>query len=358
METETGNPDDRPLAIERRSPEVRGESLTPQQEGPSPNGSGLPSIGTDEDTVKSDVAQTAAAQSDSSSSSSAESSNQECRPEVHYSSRSDICQPVKLVKDIANDFVNGRELAWRLFVRNIRGLYRQTFFGLFWAFLPPVANTAFWVFLREAQVFKTGDMQVNSTVFILTGMIFWQAFIDSFQMPLNMMAKNRNMISKLNFPRESLLMVGIGEVAFDLAIRLLLLIPAFLYFGISIHASIVLMPIVLVMLILFGAGLGLLLLPVGSLYQDVGRFIGIAMPFWMILTPIVYPPYPDWPGSLLNWVNPASPLILVARDWTLLGATSHGAIGWTFGLIALPVFLLGLVVYRVSIPVLVERMNA
>ena len=175
METETGNPDDRPLAIERRSPEVRDTSVAP-----------IPEPATDVSTEQPpNVMPPQPAPAD-------ENRN---LTEIHYSSRSEICQPVKLVKDIANDFVNGRELAWRLFVRNIRGLYRQTFFGLFWAFLPPVANTAFWVFLREAQVFKTGDMQVNSTVFILTGMIFWQAFIDSFQMPLNMMAKNRNMIS-------------------------------------------------------------------------------------------------------------------------------------------------------------------
>ena len=74
-------------------------------------------------------------------------------------------------------------------------------------------------------------------------MIFWQAFIEAFQMPIDVINKNRNMISKLNFPRESLLMVGFGEVLFNFTIRSLLLIPAFLWFQFVPPATIVLMPI-------------------------------------------------------------------------------------------------------------------
>lgn len=275
-----------------------------------------------------------------------------------YSAQSAIRSPLKLLWEIFTSFWEGRELAWRLFLRNIRGLYRQTLLGLFWAFLPPIANTAIWIFLREAQIFDTGEMSVNSTVYILTGMILWQAFIEAFQMPLNMLNKNRNMISKLNFPRESLLLVGVGEVIFDLLIRLLLLIPAFLIFGVSFQSSMLLAPISILGLILFGAALGLLVMPLGSLYQDVGRFIAMALPFWMILTPIIYVPFDAFPGALLNWLNPASPLLLLSRDWLLLGGAEHLTAGLIFGAVTLPIILIGLIVFRISIPVLVERMNA
>ena len=275
-----------------------------------------------------------------------------------YTAQSQIRYPLKLIRNIFADLWAGRDLAWRLFVRNIRGLYRQTILGLFWAFLPPIANTAFWIFLKQANVFDMGDVQVNSTVYILAGMILWQAFIDAYQMPLNMLNKNRNMISKLNFPRESLLLVGIGEVLFDLAIRMLLLIPAFLVFGVAFHPTIVLAPLAIIGLVLLGTALGLLIMPFGSLYQDVGRFIGIMLPFWMILTPTVYAPFAKFPGSLLNWVNPASPLLLVSRDWLLLGSTQYWYVGLIYGALVLPLLLLGLIVYRISIPVLIERMSA
>lgn len=279
-------------------------------------------------------------------------------PVIHYSAKSEISNPFSLIRGMLRDFSAGRELAGRLFVRNLRGLYRQTLLGLFWAFLPPIVNTAFWVFLREADVFDTGKMPINSTIFILTGMIFWQAFIEAFQMPIDVINKNRNMISKLNFPRESLLMVGFGEVLFNFSIRSLLLIPACLWFQFVPPATIALMPIAALGLVFVGAGLGLILMPIGALYQDVGRFIGLATPFWMILTPVVYMPLTGFPGSLLNWLNPASPLLILARDWALIGSTEHAGAAVIFGGASVVLMLIGLVVYRVSIPVLVERMTA
>lgn len=276
-----------------------------------------------------------------------------------YNARSDIRSPGKLFRGILADFWNGRELSWRLFVRNLRGLYRQTMLGLFWAFLPPIANTAMWIFLKSTGAFKMEGTNVDAAVFILTGMILWQAFIEAFQMPLNIITKNKNLISKLSFPREALLTVGFCEVVFNLLIRLLLLIPAFLWFGVELQWTLVLAPLAILGLVLWGIALGLLIMPLGSLYQDVGRFTAMAIPFWMIVTPIIYVPWTDFPGNLLNWVNPAAPLLIMARDMLLVGSSSaHLPLGWMFLCIMVPAVLIGLIVYRISLPVLIERMQA
>ena len=279
-------------------------------------------------------------------------------PLTVYSPSAAIRQPLRLLADIAGGFFKGRELAWRLFVRNLRGMYRQTLLGLFWAFLPPIANTAIWIFLQSQNVFSMGDTGVNSTVYILAGMILWQAFIDAFQAPMNLLKSNRNMISKLNFPRESLLMVGFGEVLFNLAIRILLLIPAFLWFGVPLSIGMLAAIPAIACMILLGMALGLLIMPLGSLYQDDGRFIAMFVPFWMIITPIIYVPPTNYPGTLLNWVNPASPLLIFSRDLLLTGTSTHTSLGLLFGLAAIPLVVLGLIVYRVSLPHLIERMPA
>jgi len=269
-----------------------------------------------------------------------------------------------MYRNIAVDFWSGRELGWRLFLRNIRGLYRQTFLGLFWAFLPPIANTAIWVFLRRQGVFKLGgDMNVDGTVYILTGMILWQTFIEAFQMPLKVVNSNRGMISKLRFPRESLLLVGLAEVLFDFSIRCLLLIPAFWFFNVEATLAIfAAIPLALLM-ILFAAGLGMLIMPVGSLYQDVNRLIAVAIPFWMLTTPIIYTlPQQvliDNPSAkMLVWLNPAAPILVWCRDMVLFGDSPFATAGMLFAALAIPIFLIGLAIFRISIPVIVERMNA
>ena len=138
-----------------------------------------------------------------------------------------------------------------------------------------------------------------------------------------------------------------------------MLIPAFIIFGVPVQTSIWLAPVSVLMMVLFGIALGLIIMPVGALYQDVGRLISMAIPFWMIITPIIYVPWLEYPGNLLNWVNPAAPLLIASRDLLLVGYDSpHLTIGLIFASVTLPLLLLGLVIYRVSLPVLIERMQA
>ncbi|MEM7456895.1 MAG: ABC transporter permease, partial [Planctomycetota bacterium] len=142
-------------------------------------------------------------------------------------------------------------------------------------------------------------------------------------------------------------------------IRLVLLIPAFIWFGVSWQSGMLLAPFVMICLVLLGSALGMFLMPIDSLYKDVGRFITMATPFWMILTPIIYVPLNTWPGNLLNWVNPAAPLLIFARDLLLVGtASEHMMIGLIFAALSVPLFLIAVIYYRVSLPVLIERMAA
>jgi len=278
--------------------------------------------------------------------------------ETVYNSEPEISRPLRLLGNVFRSAWEGRELAWRLFLRNLRGMYRQTALGLLWIFLPPLANTAIWVFLHAQRVLEFSfPTDIHPTVYILTGMILWQAFVDALQMPLNQLNQNRSMISKLNFPREALLAEGLGEILFHTLVRALLLIPALLYYGANWGPAAWLSPLVALLMVLFATGLGLLILPIGSLYQDVSRFLSVGLPFWMILTPIIYAPFTTFPGSLLNWLNPASPLLLCSRDLLLLGSCGNPAALW-YGLIAIPIFLLGLVVYRLAMPALIERMTS
>ena len=194
-------------------------------------------------------------------------------------------------------------------------------------------------------------------------MILWQTFQEAFQMPLNVVNQNRSMLSKLKFPRESLLLVGFSQVLFDFAVRCLLLVPAFWFYSVAPSGWIFAAFFLSLLMILFAGGLGMLIMPVGSLYQDVSRFIAVAMPFWMLMTPIIYvisqKTLTESPtASLLVWLNPAAPILVWCRDLVLFGGSPFMIPGIVFSIVAIPIFLVGLAVFRVSIPVIVERMNA
>jgi len=69
-------------------------------------------------------------------------------PEVVYTPDSELSHPLTMLRALISDIYAGRELAWRLFVRNIRAQYRQTLLGFVWLLIPPVATTLLWVILK------------------------------------------------------------------------------------------------------------------------------------------------------------------------------------------------------------------
>ena len=268
-----------------------------------------------------------------------------------------------MILEIAGSIWSGRTLAWRMFVRNIKGLYRQTVLGLFWAFLPPLANTALWVVLSNGGVTNfaesLGDKYI---IYVLAGMVMWQAFIEGLQVPLKSVKSNKHMLSKLRFPRESVLMVGVFETFFNLAVRSLVLIPFMIWCGCGVQFSTLLVPVCAVLLVFLSVGMGCFLMPMGMLYQDVEKFLVVALPLWMLATQIVWPPpfetVSEWAVHPFNWCNPASPLLLYARDLLVLGESMHATTALVYGLVAIPLCVLGLIVFRVSVPVLVERVSS
>lgn len=256
------------------------------------------------------------------------------------------------------DVVISRELAWRLLVRNISSRYRHTFLGYVWAFLPPLMTASVFVFLQKAGYFTVGKTQVPYAVFVLAGLILWQAFADAVHAPLRLVQQSHSILTKVNFPREALILAGVGEVLFASLIRLALLILALLWFGVGLSWTVIGFAFGVLALIGMGMALGLLITPVAILYHDVGQALPFALYLWMFLTPVIYPAPATWPGSLLVLLNPVSPVLDTTRDW-LFSSSPHylSAFFAICGLTVLAI-LAGWLLYRLALPILIERMSA
>lgn len=275
-----------------------------------------------------------------------------------YSPDSQLLNPGFLAKEMMTDLVAGRELAWRLAVRDIRGQYRQAFLGILWAFILPLANTLTWVFLSKTGVVKVADTVLPYPVYVFTGTMLWAIFMDALNAPLQQVNAAKAMLAKLSFPREALIVSGIYQVLFNASIKLALLMGALFFMGFSPSWSLLFLPLGIGSLVLVGTTLGLLITPVGMLYTDVGRALPLLMQFLMYVTPVVFPmPKEGW-ASLLFLLNPLTPIILTTRDW-ITGMTSD-YLGYfvSVNIIAVVLFLAVWVVYRLAMPILIERMSA
>jgi lipopolysaccharide transport system permease protein len=275
-----------------------------------------------------------------------------------YTPESSLRSPRKMLAGMWGDLIRGRELAWRLAVRDISAMYRQSFLGILWAFIVPLAGTVTWIFLKGSGVIAISSTDIPYPVYVFAGTMLWSIFMDSLAMPLNQTNSAKAMLSKINFPRESLILSGIYQILFNSGIKVVLILAALIIMGVYPGWSLLLFPFAMLSLMLAGITVGMLLTPLGMLYTDIGKGIPLAMQFFMFVTPVVFPiPKSGWVAQVFYY-NPVTPIMMTARNW--LTDTPAGFLHSFLYVNAVLVVLLFLswIVYRVTMPVLIERMSA
>ena len=275
-----------------------------------------------------------------------------------YTPASPLRMPAHMIAEMWRDLGLARHLAWRLLIRNVSAQYRQTALGYVWAFVPPLITSLLWIFLNSQKIVSFGSTAIPYPVYVLVGTLLWQVFVDAINAPLRIMNQSTQMLAKINFPREALILAAGGEVVFNFLIRLILLAAIFVLFRLPLQTGLLLAPLGIIGLILLGLVFGILLTPLGMLYQDVQRGVLVLTQPWFYLTPVIYP-LPD--GGLMSLVagcNPVSPLLVMTRELLTTGHLVQVPGALLVGALRLALLAAGWILYRIAIPHLVERMSA
>ncbi|MEA5620667.1 ABC transporter permease [Cronbergia sp. UHCC 0137] len=277
---------------------------------------------------------------------------------VVYTPESRIRHPLILFKEMWRDLLASRELAWRLLVRDISAQYRQSLLGVLWAFFPPIITALGLVVAKNAGAVNIGVTDIPYPAYVMFSMSLWQTFVEALSGPLAAVGSAKPMLAKINFPREAIILAKLGEVFFNFGIKLILIVGLFIWFKIPITWSVILAPIALIHLVILGTGIGLVLAPLGALYGDVGRVIPLIVTPWLLLTPVIYPvPKEGWFSTVVNW-NPVTPLLVTARDLATTGVVSDPSGFWIASGLSFGLLLLAWLLYRLSMPFLIERMSS
>jgi lipopolysaccharide transport system permease protein len=278
-------------------------------------------------------------------------------PLTVYTPESPLRHPVSLLKAMLRDVAASRELAWRLFLRDTSAPYRQSLLGYAWLFIPPLIAGLPFVFLNAQGVIAIEGTAVPYAAFAIIGTTIWQSFVDALLSPVKTVTTSRAMLLRVNFPREAILLAGIGHVVFATLIRLLLVAFVMLWFGLTPPGTVWLFPLGILAMIVVGFTLGVLLVPLGALFGDVQQGLPILALFLMLLTPVVYPiPEAGVAASVARW-NPLTPLVTVTRDWLTTGAAGQVAEFLLVTGASLTLLFVGWVVYRLALPHVIARMG-
>ena len=277
--------------------------------------------------------------------------------EIIYTPQSRIRSPRRLIAEMAQDLWRSRDLALRLFLRDVRSQYRSSFLGTAWAIVPAAITAAGLTFASESGVLNIEDTGIPYPAFVMLGTILWQTFLEAFNSPEQAIKASRTVLSRVKFPHEAIILSQLGQVLFNLLLKLVLLVILFVIFSVTISWKIVLAPFAFISLITLGFGIGLFLVPINHLVQDISRAMEIIVLVWFFLTPVIYPVPDNRLISTLVKLNPVTPLLVTARELMTTGIISEPAEFLAVSALAIASLLFGWLVFRLSMPYLVERIS-
>lgn len=264
----------------------------------------------------------------------------------------------RLLKDSVKDFFGSHFLAKQLATRDIKSQYRQSYLGIIWAFITPVFSALVWIFLNLTGTVKLSDTGVPYPIYVFSGTLIWSILKESISLPTTSTSAAKGIITKINFPKEALILSGIYKLFFNSAIKIALLVILIFLFKVAFTASMLLFPIAILVAVIFGTTIGLFVTPLGLIYNDVAKVISVGLGLLMYITPVVYAIPKNGIMNTIMLINPFTPLVATTRDLALGNTPEFLPYFFSLAGLSISLFFIGLLFYRISIPVIVERLSA
>jgi lipopolysaccharide transport system permease protein len=225
-----------------------------------------------------------------------------------------------------------RPLLFSLIRRQYHLRYRQSFAGLTWALVPPLATlgAATLVFHNVIGIKTNGSY----ALFALAALAPWTFFANSLILGVPSLVNAGAMVTRLAFPRAIIPLSTVGISLLDFAIAGLMFVLFTYSLGEGLTVTAAWVPVLVMIEICLIMGILLLSSALNIFARDVGLAVPLVVQLWFFLTPVVYP----LPEQLraLYLANPMTGVVESFRrvlvygqppDFGLLLTTALGALG-------------------------------
>lgn len=265
-----------------------------------------------------------------------------------------------ILKNAMQSILSSNYLAFQLAKRDISAQYRQSFLGLLWTIILPLSTAVLWIFLKGSSTVTLEETGINYTLYVFIGTMSWAILTESILGPINSTLTMRGTLSKINFPKEALITSSVYKILFNTSVKLFILALLLLFFKTSINLNILLFPLALFVILLFGISIGTLITPLGLLYGDVSKLMTPIMQILMYLSPVVFamPSNKEGIYNKIIHLNPLSTLINNFRNTLLSQALEQLNYFFIIFLVSFLIFCFALVVFKITIPIITERISA
>jgi ABC-type polysaccharide/polyol phosphate export permease len=215
---------------------------------------------------------------------------------------------------IISELWRARTLIDALVRRHIATRYRGSLLGFLWSFLNPLCLMAVYTLVFSHYMRVGGGPNYHLMVF--AGLLPWIWSTSALHEGTSSIVSSGHLITKSMFPAHVLPCVSVLASMIHFLLALPILVIFMFFAGVSITASWLLLPVIVVLhaIMLLGVVLGLSALNV--FYRDVQHLLANILTFVFFLCPVVYP-RTNIPERARFWIE-LNPLALVTEFYQMI----------------------------------------
>ena len=169
--------------------------------------------------------------------------------------------------------------------RELRGKYAKSVLGFLWSFLNPMFQILIYTIVFS--VIFHNDME-NYYIYLMTGLLPWTFFADSISSSAVIVNANAEMVKKIYFPREVLVIAEVNAKLINMLLSFIVMGVFILISGVGFRPQILFLPVLVLEEYLLTLGLALIIASITVYFRDMEYIINVILMAWIWGTPIMY----------------------------------------------------------------------
>lgn len=210
-----------------------------------------------------------------------------------------------------------RALTWTMVKRDFVGRYKGSLLGAVWPLLNPLGHMLLYTFLfgivLQVRFGGAATGTSNFALYMMSGFLPYIAMSEAISNATTKILEEPNLVKRVVFPLQLLpFVVTVSSFLSGLiSIGIVVVFAAFQLH--TVHATVLLLPMVIIPHFLFTAGFCWFISALGVFVRDCKHFMALALSAWMYASPIVYPA--ERLPENLKWIITVNPIAGMIQDY-------------------------------------------
>lgn len=182
-----------------------------------------------------------------------------------------------------------RELFYFFTWRDIKVKYKQTFLGVTWALLQPLAIMVLFTFIFSRTLKLDATVTTPYPVFVLAGIIIWNLFYGSVSQAGESMIQNAAIIKKVYFPRLIVPCSAILVNLFDFLMAFIIFIVITIFYQPISFSAFIYFPLGVLLCLIAAFGMGNFLSALNIKFRDFRYASPFLLQLLFFASQVIYP---------------------------------------------------------------------